>query len=256
MRRVEHLALARAARVVHLHHVARILGHHRSVALLDHLVEQTRLGLLHARLLLDLREPLLRSLGVLHRHRHHEVVLQILAHLLLGHLGRIVEHVLNRLADPNHLERQSGVGDREADVVAQRIGEAVALLLGGEHGRIGRRILHLGRIAARTAHAVGLGTLLGYGLRTLAALGHEVGAQRLQRVVVRERGLAQRGLLDPLANQLGVERNVLHLITEAVPDIGAQRIRQRVEFRQTAHFQRLVAAAGAEQHGTRERRNR
>ena len=214
---------------MHLHHVARILRHHRSVALLGNLVKQARLGLLHARLLLDLLQPRLRSLGVLGRTLHHEVVLQVLVHLVLRHFGVVVADVLHGLADPNQLDGHAALSYVVTDIVTECVGDLGALLLALEHGGIGCGILDLGRVAAGQTDAVLLGTLGRDLLRTLAALAHEIFAQHVERLVVLLRGLTHGAFLDTFVDGLEIEGNVLHLVIHAVADIGTQRIRKRVE---------------------------
>ena len=236
---------------MHLHHVARILRHHRSVALLGNLVKQTRLGLLHARLLLDLLQPCLRSLGVLGRTLHHEVVLQILVHGILGHLRLAVAHVLHGLTDPYELNGHAALADVVTDVVTERIRNLGTLLLALEHGGIGCGILDLGRVAAGQTDAVLLGTLGCDLLRTLAALAHEILTQHVERLVVLLRGLTHGALLDTFVDGLEIKGNVPHLVIHAVADIGAQRIRKRVEIRKAAHTNAAVlAAAGSHERST------
>ena len=102
-----------------------------------------------------------------------------------------------------------------------------------------------------------LGTLLRHGLRTLAALGHKIFAQHIERLVVLLGGLAQSAFPDTLVHSLEIERNILHFVAHAIADVGSERIRQRVELGQTAQlYPALVSSGGGEHCGTRERRSK
>ena len=185
------------------------------------------------------------------------LTIELILGSVLGHLGVVVAHVLHGLADPDQLNGHAALCDVVTDVVTEGIGDLGTLLLALEHVGIGRGILHLGRVAAGQAHAVRLGTLLRHGLRTLAALGHKIFAQHIERLVVLLGGLAQSAFPDTLVHSLEIERNILHFVAHAIADVGSERIRQRVELGQTAQlYPALVSSAGGEHCGTRERRSK
>ena len=181
--------------------------------------------------------------------------MQIALHDHLVHLGDAVAHVGHRLGDPYDLYGDVARLDIVTDVVTESVRHRVALARREEHRlRSGKRVFqHTRRIGGDSSlHRL----LLLDGEGACAALVHEVIAQDVDGILVLLLRLVERALLDALVHLLEIEGDVAHLVLHSVADIGSQCIRQRVEFRQTAHFQRLVAAAGAEQHGTRERRNR
>ena len=71
------------------------------------------------------------------------------------------------------------------------------------------------------------------------------------------RGLAQGTFLNTFVHGFEIKRNILHFIAHAVADIGAERIRQRVEFRKATHLHAaLVTSAGGEHRSTRECRSK
>ena len=238
-------------------HIAGILRHLGSVALLGNFVEQARLGLLDARLLLGLLQPCLRCGGILGRALHHEIILQVLVYLVLGHLGLAVTYVLHGLTDPNQLYGHTALADVVTDVVTESIRNLGALLLVLEHGRVGRGIFDLRAVASGQTDAVLLGTFGGDCLGALAALGHEVLAQHFERFVVLLRSLTHRTFLDTLVDGLEIEGDVPHFKIYTVTNVRTQHIRQRVEFGKAAHTDTAaLVSAGGQDCGTRKRRGK